>query len=96
MAKGIHAWGLCDQCGFRYRLSALKKTSYGTFACNVCYDGAFDIQNHPQNRIRSLGDDENLRDPSPEEPMTSTGPSVISIGWPYQLNLDTGAVSIVS
>lgn len=94
MAKGLRAWGLCDQCGFRYKLRSLRKTSYDTFACNTCYDGAYDIQNHPQNKIRSVADDENLRDPSPEEPFTSASPSVVPLydgGW---LNLDTGKVSI--
>ena len=50
MAKSRNVFGLCDICGFRYRLNQLKKTSYGAMVCPTDYDGAYDLKNHPQNK----------------------------------------------
>ena len=67
MASGKYAWFICDVCNFRYKYSDRKKTSYGTTVCRDCFDGNYDIQNHPQNfPPKNTRDDENLADASPE------------------------------
>ena len=42
-------WAICDMCSFRYELTVLKPTSYGTLVCPTCHDGSYDKRNHPQN-----------------------------------------------
>ena len=65
MAKSRNVFGLCDICGFRYRLNQLKKTSYGAMVCPTDYDGAYDLKNHPQNKAPNVKDDESIRNPRP-------------------------------
>lgn len=48
-ATGKYAWGLCDTCGFRYRLNDLVENTVrgkrtGILACPTCND-----PDHPQN-----------------------------------------------
>ena len=57
------ALGICDICGFRYPLKDLKKNSYGMMVCSMDYEGKYDKQNHPQNRIAKVRDDENIGQP---------------------------------
>jgi len=40
---------LCQICNFQYKFRDLKPSSYGTWRCVSCYDGQFDLKNHPQN-----------------------------------------------
>ena len=61
MANSKNVFGLCDICGFRYRLNQLKKTSYGSMVCPTDYDGAYDLKNHPQNKPASLREDPSIR-----------------------------------
>lgn len=63
-------WSLCDRCGFKYRRKELRAESTGVLVCRVCYDGKFDIKNHPQNYAPRIG---------PE-------PSIVPGGKPDQLN----------
>lgn len=44
------AWGLCDRCGYKYYAHQLRKESTLLIVCASCYDGAYDIKKHPQNR----------------------------------------------
>lgn len=43
-------WSLCDRCGFKKRRRQLKKESTGFLVCHACYDGAYDLRSHPQNK----------------------------------------------
>lgn len=43
-------WSLCDRCGFKYRRRQLKKETTGFVVCHACFDGAYDLRNHPQNK----------------------------------------------
>jgi hypothetical protein len=61
--------GICDICGFRYRLKELKKNSYGMMVCPQDYEGKYDLVSHPQNRIATVSDDENIRDARPLRPL---------------------------
>lgn len=67
-SSGKYAWGLCDVCGFRYRLLDLRwqfirgqKT--GTLACPTCDD-----PDHPQNYLDKAVtvDPQALRDARPQ------------------------------
>lgn len=67
-SSGKHAFGFCDVCGFRYKLSLLKNTIVnekrtGIKACPECYD-----KDHPQLRIGRIRveDPQALRDPRPD------------------------------
>lgn len=67
-ASGKESWGICDVCGFRYKLRKLqnvvvkgRKTS--TKACPECND-----PDHPQLRLGEFPvfDPQALRDPRPD------------------------------
>lgn len=46
----LQVWSLCDRCGQKYYRRQLKKESTGLVVCSSCYDGAYDLKKHPQNR----------------------------------------------
>ena len=53
-AKGKKALGICDRCGFTYKLAELKyevedKVRNGLRVCNSCFD-----PDHPQLRVGEL------------------------------------------
>ena len=67
-AAGKKAFGFCDRCGFRAKLSALKgetvrgKPKYNR-VCPSCWD-----PDHPQNfqGMQDMSDPQALRDPRPD------------------------------
>ena len=61
---------ICDMCGFRYSSDHKRKSSYGTIQCRVCFDGAYDLKNHPQNfpYPGPFDDPKMVEDPRPEAP----------------------------
>jgi len=59
-------FGICEGCGFRYKLSQLKKNSYGSLMCPTDFDGTFDLKNHPQNRSAPHKAEGIVRHNSPE------------------------------
>jgi hypothetical protein len=46
----LDMWSVCDRCGFNYKRRDLRKESTNFVVCHSCYDGAFDLKSHPQNR----------------------------------------------
>lgn len=76
-ASDKNAWGICDTCGFRFKHRDLKKSSYNTLVCPECYDGGFDLRNHPQNKPPpSKSELEAIKDPRPDVTLaTSTDAS---------------------
>lgn len=67
-ATGKYALGVCDICGFQYKLSTLKdvvanERSTGLLACKSCWD-----EDHPQNLQGKypVHDPEALRNPRPD------------------------------
>ena len=34
--------------------------------CPTCFDGAYDLKNHPQNKIPNVRDDITIRNPRPD------------------------------
>jgi|TARA_R110000796_G_scaffold4849_8_gene18408 hypothetical protein len=66
MSSNKNPFGICDTCGFRYRLRELKKDTAGNLVCPTDFDGRFDVIDHPQNKTANLRDDETVRNPRPE------------------------------
>tara|TARA_R110000803_G_scaffold13776_3_gene38535 strand:+ start:626 stop:904 length:279 start_codon:yes stop_codon:yes gene_type:complete len=66
MASQKNVYGLCDTCGFRYKLNQLKKNSYGMMVCPTDWDGSFNIQNHPQNKSPRIDERAFIRDIRPD------------------------------
>lgn len=46
----LNVWSLCDRCGQKYYRRQLRKESTKLVVCAACYDGAYDLKKHPQNR----------------------------------------------
>ena len=46
----MNVWSLCDRCGQKYYRRQLRKESTKLVVCAACYDGAYDLKKHPQNR----------------------------------------------
>jgi ribosome-binding protein aMBF1 (putative translation factor) len=46
----LNVWSLCDRCGQKYYRRQLRKESTNLVVCSACYDGAYDLKKHPQNR----------------------------------------------
>ena len=65
MAVSNRAPGICDNCGFRYKLIQLRFTSYNTRVCPSCWDGRFDKVNSPLNKPAYIPEDPMLKDPRP-------------------------------
>jgi hypothetical protein len=55
--------GICDQCGFKYKFSKLKKTWNGLYTCSKC----FEIRN-PQDYVRGVRDQQSVPVDRPETP----------------------------
>lgn len=66
MAGRINVFGICDTCGFRYKLNQLKKNSYGMMVCPTDYEGQYDLKNHPQNRSPRIEERYFIKDARPE------------------------------
>ena len=60
MTKAV---GICDICGFKYKLSELQKNSYGMMVCPTDFEGSYDLKNHPQNKTTIVTDDVNVDSP---------------------------------
>lgn len=61
MATDRRAKAMCDSCGFVYPMRVMKLSSYDTLRCPQCFDGAYDLKNHPQNKPASLREDPSIR-----------------------------------
>ena len=48
---------MCDACGFVYPHRVMKLSSYDTVSCPQCFDGAYDLKNHPQNKLPDVRED---------------------------------------
>ena len=46
----MNMWTVCDRCGFNYKRRNVYKETTGYVVCKSCFDGAFDLKSHPQNR----------------------------------------------
>ena len=66
MATNKNAIAMCDDCGFVYPHRVMKLNSYGMLNCPICFDGAFDLKNHPQNKVTNVRDDTAIVNPRPD------------------------------
>ena len=67
-AKGNHALGLCQRCGFQYKLSQLREDGdTALLVCNSCFDIA-----HPAETPIDATDAISLRRPSPDVDATAS------------------------
>ena len=66
MATNRNAMAMCDQCSFVYPHRVMQLNSYGMLNCQECFDGAYDLKNHPQNSIPNVRDNPAIRNPRPE------------------------------
>ena len=65
MAGSSSTPGICDQCGFQYRLQTLQTTSYNTRVCPECWDGKWNIQNNPLNYSPTINAEVPVNNPRP-------------------------------
>jgi hypothetical protein len=75
-AAGKRALGICDRCGFQYKLKMLKEEtiagiSAGNRVCGECFD-----PDHPQLMLgrRPVTDAQALQDPRPDTTYDVSGP----------------------
>ena len=57
MATNRNAMAMCDTCSFVYPHRVMQLNSYSMLVCQECFDGAYDLKNHPQNKPASLRED---------------------------------------
>lgn len=70
---GKYALGICDQCGFQYKLNELKKEWTGFKVCSECYE-----PKHPQlEPKRGINEPIALLDPRPD----TTQSVQVSLGY---------------
>lgn len=89
-ASGKHAIALCDRCGFKYKLTKLKKLVIKTkdvniLVCPTCWE-----EDHPQLKLGMFPvyDPQALRNPRPENFTLSRG---TQYGWsPVGINNPLG------
>jgi len=101
-ASGKHAFGLCDRCEFRYKLSALyweiqDKKRNGLRVCADCRD-----KDHPQlqlGRFR-IRDPQALRDPRPDNNLANTnaffGWNPVGAPGAFELSASIGSVTVTT
>lgn len=75
-------WSVCDRCSFEYKRRFLRKETTGFVVCRSCYDGKYDLRNHPQNRSAR---------PRLESRMVPDGRAPIDLSY-YLAQEDLGAI----
>ena len=66
MATDRKALAVCDICNFRYPHRVMKLNSFGLLVCPEDYEGAYDLKNHPQNKIPDVRDNTKIENPRPD------------------------------
>jgi len=51
------AKAMCDSCSFVYDKKVMRLNSYDMLICPECFEGNYDLKNHPQNRSADVRDD---------------------------------------
>ena len=67
MATKKRAIGMCDECGFVYPQRVMRLSSYNTLRCPTCFDGRYDLHNHPQNKAPNVSEDPVIRNARPDD-----------------------------
>ena len=63
--------GLCQQCGFKFKMSALRLRWDGIYACSECWE-----PRHPQDFVRGVKDTQVPAATSPEPEVTFVAAAV--------------------
>ena len=66
MATNKRALAICDSCGMQYPHRVMQLNSYDMLICQTCFDGAFDLKNHPQNKAPDVRDNPAIQNPRPD------------------------------
>ena len=51
------AKAMCDTCSFVYDKKVMRLNSYNMLTCPQCFEGNYDLKNHPQNKSADVRDD---------------------------------------
>ena len=51
------AKAMCDTCSFVYDKKVMRLNSYNMLICPQCFEGNYDLKNHPQNKSADVRDD---------------------------------------
>lgn len=73
MGNPAHALGICDRCGFKHQLNALRKEWTGLRVCRDCWE-----PRHPQDHVRGVPDNQSLQDPRPRPVDVFIGPGDVT------------------
>ena len=65
-AKGGRALSCCQRCGWCEKYSTMKKELSGLIVCSTCYDGDYQLLNHPANFPAPFRPDAPLKNPRPD------------------------------
>ena len=49
--RSTKAKAMCDSCSFVYDMRVMKLNSYEMLICPECFEGNYDLKNHPQNIV---------------------------------------------
>ena len=55
--RSTKAKAMCDSCSFVYDMRVMKLNSYEMLICPECFEGNYDLKNHPQNKSADVRDD---------------------------------------
>lgn len=76
-AKGTKSLAVCGRCGFTFKYTTMQKELSGLWVCHDCYDGEYQMLNHPQLRPPAPKPDAPLERPRPDVVMA---PATVSTG----------------
>ena len=54
--RSTKARAMCDSCSFVYDMRVMKLNSYDMLICPECFEGNYDLKNHPQNKSADVRD----------------------------------------
>ena len=66
MATNKRAKAMCDSCGFVYPHRVMKLNSYQMLICPECFEGNYDLKNHPQNKAPNVRDIPTIENARPD------------------------------
>ena len=55
--RSTKARAMCDSCSFVYDMRVMKLNSYDMVVCPECFEGNYDLKNHPQNKAADVRED---------------------------------------
>tara|TARA_R100001369_G_C3286865_1_gene163131 strand:- start:126 stop:413 length:288 start_codon:yes stop_codon:yes gene_type:complete len=81
VATNKNSKAMCDQCSFVYTHRVMKLNSYDMLVCPSCFDGAFDLKNHPQNKAPDVRDNTAIKNPRPDNDGRNLTWALANITW---------------